>query len=158
MDSISLYKLPFYKKMSIPGYRAIQIYRLYNKFNNKKFIGRALSSFFFNLNLALHSIEINPNAVLGKNIYFPHTTGIVIGPTKIGDNVTIYQNVTIGHSNGSAGGLPVIEDNVSIYAGAVIVGDIVIRKNSRVGANSVVLQDVPENSLAVGVPARIIHK
>ena len=79
----------------------------------------------------------------------------------IGDNVEIYQNVTIGGNgkeNQPSPGIPTIKNNVKIYAGACVLGPIVIGDNSIVGANAVVLCDVPDNSIAVGVPAKIMQK
>ena len=96
---------------------------------------------------------------LGIKIY--HPVGIVISKgINMGRNVTVYQNVTIGTKAGAHGESqrPTIGDNVTIFAGAVIVGDIVVGRNSMIGANSVVLKDVPENEIWAGVPARFIKK
>lgn len=90
---------------------------------------------------------------------FPHPIGIVIARrVKIGDGCKIWQNVTIGNKSYTTEDFPVIGDNVTIYAGAVIVGRITIGSNAVIGANSVVLQNVPNGALAVGNPARIIHE
>lgn len=111
---------------------------------------------------------INGNAIsakanIGRNTTFHHHgVGCVVHEnTVIGDNCHIFQNVTLGSrwSNGKLdGGAPIIGNNVLIGAGAVIIGEIVIGDNSHVGANAVVLSDVPENSIVVGVPARIIKR
>ena len=99
---------------------------------------------------------IDPKTEIGKNVLFGNNgLGIAIHPnTRIGDNVTITHHVTIGGSKGP--GVPIIGDNVFIGAGARLFGDIKIGNNAKIGANAVVLIDVPENATAVGVPAKII--
>ena len=91
----------------------------------------------------------------GKGLLLPHNgLGVVIHPkVVIGKNVKILQNVTIGGREGS--GLPIIKDNVEIGAGAVILGNIIIGSHSKIGANAVVISNVPDNSIAVGVPAQV---
>src|SRR5699024_2566948 len=99
-----------------------------------------------------------PLAKIGKNFRLAHTVGVVIGGgVIIGDNVTIYQNVTLGKKELSINGFsyPVIEDNVTIYPGSIVIGGIHLGEDSIVAANSVVLTNVPPNSLAVGSPAKI---
>lgn len=87
----------------------------------------------------------------------PHPTGIVISKqARIGRNVTIYQNVTIG-TNIGLGKYPKIGDDVVVYSGAAIIGDVNIGENSVIGANSVVIDDVPPQSVVVGAPARVIR-
>ena len=99
--------------------------------------------------------EIHGIMRVGTGLQLPHNgLGMVINPnTIIGNNVKIYQNVTIGGREGS--GAPIIDDDVMIGAGAVVIGDVHIYKGAKIGANAVVLQDVPENAIAVGVPAVI---
>jgi serine O-acetyltransferase len=101
---------------------------------------------------------IPPELEVGQNVLFAYNgLGIVIHPRcKIGDNVIIGANVTIGGRGGP--GVPIIGNNVLLGTGAKILGGIRIGDNARVGANAVVLTDVPENATAVGVPARIISK
>lgn len=101
--------------------------------------------------------------MIGKNVpkstIIPHPIGIIISRhAKIGENCKIWQNVTIGNKSFSSEEFPIIGDNVTIYAGAVIIGRIEIGSNTTIGANSVVFHDVPEGSLVVGNPARIIAK
>jgi len=106
------------------------------------------------LGITLNSCDISPGAKIGKDIYFCHTVGIVIGSNVvIGDNVTIYQNVTLGTKDGISLDYPIIENNVMLFAGCVIAGSVRIGENSIVGANSVVLKDIPPDSIAVGIPA-----
>lgn len=88
-----------------------------------------------------------------------HATGIVISQhAEIGDNVRVYQNVTIGSKsrNPSSSEYPAIGDDVVIYSGAVVLGDVTVGENCAIGANSVVLEDVPPNSIVVGAPARVV--
>mgnify|MGYP006422769137 FL=1 len=127
---------------------------LYNK--NQFFLARALSQFA----RFLTGIEIHPGATIGRNLFIDHGTGVVIGETtEIGDNVTIYQGVTLGGTGKDTGKRhPTIEDNVVIGSGAKVLGPILIRKGTKIGASSVVLKDTFENSTAVGVPAKIIKK
>lgn len=102
----------------------------------------------------LFGCTIPPTTEIGENVIIPHSTGIVLHQwSKIGAGTKIYQNVTIGNANG-----PVIGKNCVIGAGAVILGDIKIGDYARIGANAVVLCDVPEGATAVGVPAGIIEK
>lgn len=103
-------------------------------------------------------IEIEASMKCGTGLRLPHNgLGCVIHVGSIiGDNVTIHQNVTLGGREGS--GLPIICDNVDIGVGAVILGDITIGKGSKIGANAVVIHDVPANSIAVGVPAVVKPK
>ncbi len=98
-----------------------------------------------------------------RGIHFPHLFGIVVArPSTIGDNCWIYPNVTIGAKTLDTGDgktkehYPTIGENTVIYAGAVIVGSVKIGKNVTIGANSVVINDVPDNAIAVGIPAKVI--
>ncbi len=106
----------------------------------------------------LTGIEIHPAAQIGHRLFIDHGTGVVIGETSIvGDDVTIYQGVTLGGTGKEKGKRhPTIGNRVVIGAGAKILGNIRIGDNSRVGAGSVVLRDVPDNSTIVGVPGHIV--
>ena len=106
---------------------------------------------------AVMGIEIGRDVTLGKGVYFVHSLGIVIGgDARIGDRVRFYGNNTVGTAKDN--GYPVIEDDVWIGAGARILGPVRIGARSRIGANAVVLQDVPPDSVAVGIPARIFPR
>jgi serine O-acetyltransferase len=95
--------------------------------------------------------------MIGEGLYIPHSTGIVIrGDCTIGRNVTILQGVTIGKGHGAYGGRTVIGDNCKFFAGAKIIGDLAIGDDVTVGANAVVLKDLPSGVTAVGVPARVM--
>ena len=102
-------------------------------------------------------IEIHPGAVIGRGFFIDHGMGVVIGQTTvIKDNVTIFQGVTLGGTGKEKGKRhPNIEDNVVVGTGAKILGNITIGRNSYIGANAVVIKDVPENSTIVGVPGRV---
>ncbi|WP_133253988.1 serine O-acetyltransferase [Paenibacillus xerothermodurans] len=111
------------------------------------------------MNLLLHSIEISPLARIGPGLVIPHTLGIVIGGgAVIGRDVTIYQNVTIGTKNGKDYRYPSIGDNTVLFSGCVVVGPIKIGNNAVVGANAVVVSDVPNDSIALGIPAVVKNK
>lgn len=105
-------------------------------------------------------IEIHPGATLGKNIFIDHGSGVVIGETAIlKNNITIYQGVTLGGTGKDTGKRhPTIEDNVMIGSGAKILGPITIGKNTKIGANAVVLKNVEENNTVVGIPAIVVQK
>ena len=104
-------------------------------------------------------IEIHPGAVIGRRLVIDHGTGTVIGETaEIGDDVLLYQGVTLGGTGKDIGKRhPTIEDNVMIGAGAKVLGPITIRRNARIAAGAVVLQEVPAGATAVGVPAQIVR-
>ena len=106
----------------------------------------------------LTGIEIHPGAKIGRNVFIDHGTGVVIGETaEIGDGTTIFQGVTLGGTGKQAGKRhPTIGRDVVIGVGASILGSVTVGDNSYVGAGAVVLRDVPANSTAVGVPARIV--
>ena len=103
-------------------------------------------------------IEIHPGAKIGEGLFIDHGMGVVIGETcEIGDNVTIYQGVTLGGTGKDVGKRhPTVGDNVMIGSGAKVLGPIVIGNNSKIGAGSVVLKDVPEDSTVVGIPAKAV--
>ncbi|MCA1032740.1 serine O-acetyltransferase [Bacillus timonensis] len=103
-------------------------------------------------------IEIHPGAKIGRRFFIDHGMGVVIGETcEIGDNVTVFQGVTLGGTGKEKGKRhPTILDNALIATGAKVLGNITIGENSKVGAGSVVLKDVPANSTVVGIPGRVV--
>lgn len=103
-------------------------------------------------------IEIHPGAKIGRGLFIDHGSGVIIGETTvIGDNVTLYQGVTLGGTGKEQGKRhPTLEDNVMVSAGAKILGSFTIGENSKIGAGSVVLEEVPPNCTVVGVPGRIV--
>jgi serine O-acetyltransferase len=108
----------------------------------------------------LTGVDIHPGALLGRRLFIDHATGVVIGETAIvGSDVTIYQGVTLGGTGKGHGKRhPTICDGVFIGNNANVLGNITVGQNSRVGAGSVVLSDVPPNSTVVGVPAHIVYR
>lgn len=142
--------------MTYSGLHAIWGHRIAHWFWRHKlfFIARVISqvSRFFT------GIEIHPGATIGQRLFIDHGMGVVIGETcEIGDNVTIYQGVTLGGTGKEKGKRhPTIEDDVLIASGAKILGSFTIGKNSRIGAGSVVLKEVPPNSTIVGIPGRVV--
>nr|WP_295971078.1 serine O-acetyltransferase [uncultured Bacillus sp.] len=141
--------------LTYSGLHAIWAHRLAHAFYKRKwyFLARVISqiSRFFT------GIEIHPGAVIGRRLFIDHGMGVVIGETcEIGDNVTIYQGVTLGGTGKEKGKRhPTIKDNALIATGAKVLGSITIGENSKIGAGSVVLRDVPPNSTVVGIPGRI---
>ena len=105
-------------------------------------------------------IEIHPGANIGRRCYIDHGVGVVIGETaEVGDDCLMYHGVTLGAvANKKGKRHPSVGNNVMLGAGAVILGDIKVGDNAKIGANAVVLEDIPENSTAVGAPARIIKR
>jgi len=149
--------------LTYPGVKALFFHRVANFFSLAKFhlIARMISQF----SRFLTGIEIHPNAKIGKNLFIDHGMGVVIGETsEIEDNVTIYHMVTLGgispsiNSNNQRNTKrhPTLKENVVVGSGAQILGPIVIGKNSKIGANAVVTNDVPENAVMVGIPAKNI--
>ncbi|MBP3375861.1 MAG: serine O-acetyltransferase [Clostridia bacterium] len=140
------------------GLHAILAYRVSHKLylGGHTFSARAISQAakFFT------GIEIHPGATIGKGLVIDHGTGVVIGETtEIGDNCTLYQGVTLGGTGKDVGKRhPTLGNNVLVGAGAKVLGPIVIDSNSKIAANAVVLKDIPENSTAVGIPARIARQ
>jgi len=138
-----------------PGLHALVVYRMSNQLWQWKipFIPRWLSQSarFFT------GIEIHPGAQIGKSFFIDHGMGVVIGETAIvGDNVLLYQGVTLGGTGKETGKRhPTLGNNVVVGAGAKILGNIKIGDNSYIGANAVVIKDVPANSTVVGIPGRI---
>jgi serine O-acetyltransferase len=108
----------------------------------------------------LTGIEIHPGATIGRRLFIDHGLGVVIGETAIvGDDVTLYQGVTLGGTGKEHGKRhPTIEDDAVIGGGAKVLGNITVGRNCRIGAGSVVLRNVPENSTVVGVPGHIIFR
>lgn len=142
--------------LTYSGLHAIWMHRVAHWMYKKEWYlpARMLSQF----NRFLTGIEIHPGAKIGKGLFIDHGMGVVIGETcEIGDNVTIYQGVTLGGTGKEKGKRhPTIEDNVLIASGAKVLGSMRIGRNSKIGAGSVVLREVPPNSTVVGVPGRVV--
>lgn len=140
-----------------PGLWAMFFYRIAHALYKKGL--RFLPRFISGLGQFLTTIDIHPAAVIGRRVFIDHGVGVVIGETTIiGNDVLIYQQVTLGGVSLSHGKRhPTVENNVVVGAGAKVLGNITLGENSRVGANSVVLTDVPPHSTAVGIPARVVR-
>ncbi|AIM16648.1 MULTISPECIES: serine O-acetyltransferase [Neobacillus] len=142
--------------LTYSGLHAIWAHRIAHALFKRKFffLARAISqiSRFFT------GIEIHPGAKIGRRLFIDHGMGVVIGETcEIGDNVTIYQGVTLGGTGKEKGKRhPTIKDNALIATGAKVLGSITIGENSKIGAGSVVLKEVPPNSTVVGVPGKVV--
>lgn len=141
-----------------PGVWAIFWYRISNRFYRKGF--RSIARLLMGLNQILTNIDIHPGATIGRRVFIDHGFGVVIGQTTIiEDDVLIYQGVTLGGVSLTPGKRhPTIKSGVVIGAGAKVLGNITIGANSKIGANSVVVREVPDNSTAIGIPAHVIQK
>jgi serine O-acetyltransferase len=114
---------------------------------------------FSTVTRAVTNIEIHPAAKIGDALFIDHGTGVVIGETaEIGDNVTLYQGVTLGGTGFATGKRhPTVEDNVTIGSGAKLLGPITVGHGAKIGANSVVITDVPPNATVVGNPGHVVR-
>jgi len=140
------------------GLHAVWWYRINHwLWNHRFFLG---GRFFSQMARLLTGIEIHPGAKVGRRLFIDHGMGVVIGETSIvGDDVTLYQGVTLGGTSKEHGKRhPTLEDGVVVGSGAKILGNITVGKNCRIGAGSVVLRNVPDNSTVVGVPGHIIFR
>jgi len=108
---------------------------------------------------AITNIEIHPAASIGQGLFIDHGTGVVVGETaQIGDNVTLYQGVTLGGTGFATGKRhPTVQDNVTIGSGAKLLGPITVGHGAKIGANSVVITDVPPNTTVVGNPGHVVR-
>ena len=141
-----------------PSFKVMMHYRIAHKLYKKGhfFLARYISQ----RGVRKTGIEIHPGARIGKGLFIDHGNGVIIGETAvIGDNVTIYQGVTLG-GTGKEHCMrhPTVEDNVMISAGAKVLGSFTIGANSKIGAGSVVLSEVPPGSTVVGVPGRVVKR
>ena len=139
-----------------PSFKVILNYRIAHKLYLKKhfFWARWISQ----RAARKTGIEIHPGATIGKGLFIDHGSGVIIGETTIiGDNVTLYQGVTLGGTGKEQGKRhPTLKDNVMVSAGAKVIGSFTIGENSKIGAGSVVLKEVPPNCTVVGVPGRVV--
>lgn len=144
--------------LAYPGLHAIIFHRVAHRLHRigLKLLARLLSHF----SRWVTGIEIHPGAEIGPGFFIDHGMGVVIGETsEIGEDVTLFQGVTLGGTGKTRKKRhPTLEDNVVVGAGAKILGAITIHEGSRIGAGSVVVQSVPENSTVVGIPARVVRR
>lgn len=144
--------------VAYPGVHAIWGHRISHSLWNRG--AKVAARGFAELTRILTGVEIHPGAILGSGLFIDHATGVVIGETaEVGDDVTIYHGVTLGGTGTDVGKRhPTIGDRVVIGAGAKVLGPIKIGDDSRIGANSVVVKEVPSSSVVVGVPGQIISR
>ncbi len=141
-----------------PGVWAVAWYRIAHRLYISNF--KSLARIIMGLTQILTNIDIHPGAKIGKRVFIDHGTGVVIGQTTIvEDDVLIYQGVTLGGvslTNGKRH--PTVKKGAVLGAGAKILGNITIGKYAKIGANSVVVKEVPDNATAIGIPAHVIEK
>ena len=141
-----------------PGLHALILYRISHSLwtNHLKLLGRILSHF----SRWITGIEIHPGATIGKRFFIDHGMGVVVGETTvICDDCMLYQGVTLGGTTWTKGKRhPTLEDNVVVGAGAIVLGNITIGHDSRIGSSSVVIHDVPPLSTVVGIPGKVVHR
>ena len=140
-----------------PGVHAVIAHRLAHKLwvRQWRYLAR-LIAFFSRM---FTGIEIHPGAAIGRRFFIDHGTGVVIGETAdIGNDVTLYHGVTLGGTSWSRGKRhPSLEDGVIVGGGAMILGPVTVGRNAKVGANSVVVEDVPAERTVVGIPGRVVR-
>jgi serine O-acetyltransferase len=140
-----------------PGVHAVLWHRIAHRLwrSRLRFLARTLSWFA----RLVSNVDIHPGATIGRRFFIDHGAGVVIGETaEIGDDVTMYHNVTLGGTSWAPGKRhPTVRDGVLIGAGAKILGPVTVGNNVRVGANSVVIADVPPDMTVVGIPGRIVR-
>ncbi len=144
--------------LTYSGLHAVLAYRVSHRLYKKK---HYLSARMISQGARfLTGIEIHPGATIGKGLFIDHGSGVVIGETtEIGDNCTLYQGVTLGGTGKDSGKRhPTLGNNVMVGAGAKVLGPFTIGDNSKIAANAVVLKEVPNDSTAVGIPAKVVKR
>ena len=141
-----------------PGVWAVAWYRVANRLHASNF--KRLARIVMGLNQIITNIDIHPAATIGQRVFIDHGVGVVIGETSIiEDDVLIYQGVTLGGVSLTHGKRhPTIKKGAVLGAGAKVLGNIMIGEYAKVGANSVVVKEVPDNATAIGIPAHVIEK
>ncbi|MET0065943.1 MAG: hypothetical protein ABW076_06325 [Candidatus Thiodiazotropha sp.] len=145
------------KSILHPGMQMLFLYRIEKKIRNIKYLGMVLGRILRSVSVVLTGCHISPEADIKEGIIIPHANGIVIGErTIIEVGVCIYQQVTIGVTDRKSSSYPIINEGAILYAGSKIIGGVVIGKHAVIGTNAVVTKSIPDNSVAVGVPARVL--
>ena len=143
--------------LSYSGLHAMMAYRIAHRLHGR---GHTLSARLISQGAKFFTgIEIHPGATIGKGLFIDHGSGVVIGETsEIGDNCTIYQGVTLGGTGKHTGKRhPTLGNNVMVGAGAKVLGPFKVGDNTKIAAGAVVLEEIPEDSTAVGIPARVVR-
>lgn len=140
-----------------PGLHAVWLFRLSHWLWKRRL--KLLARILAYVTRFYTGIEIHPGATIGRRFFIDHGHGVVIGETaELGDDVTLYQGVTLGGTSWNKGKRhPTIEERVVVGANAVVLGDIVIGHDSRIGSSSVVVKTVPPHSTVVGIPGKVVH-
>lgn len=144
--------------LSYPGFHALTCYKVSSWLWRRKFY--TLGRFVSHLGRMFSGIEIHPGATIGERLFIDHGMGVVIGETaEIGDDVTLYQGVTLGGTSLAKGKRhPTLEDGVIVGSGAQILGPFTVGAGARIGANAVVVKEVPPGVTMVGIPAKIAQR
>jgi serine O-acetyltransferase len=143
--------------LTYSGLHAIWLHRIAHALFKRRMF--SLARFFSQVGRFITGIEIHPGARIGRRLFIDHGMGLVIGETcEIGDDVVLYQGVTLGGTGKEKGKRhPTIGNNVVVSTGAKVLGSFKVGDNSRIGANSVVLKEVPPDSTVVGIPGRVVR-
>ncbi|MBX9687246.1 MAG: serine O-acetyltransferase [Candidatus Obscuribacterales bacterium] len=165
LDKDPAARSPLEVLLCYPGLHAIQIYRIANRFYRLRMF--TMARFLSHIGRMLTGIEIHPGATIGKRVLIDHGMGVVVGETaEVGDDCVLYQGVTLGAGAEARGGSstrgvkrhPTLGRGVVVGSGAEIQGAITVGDNVRVASGSIVLRDVPPDSIVVGVPGRVIYR
>lgn len=145
--------------MAYPGLHALWLHRVAHRMWRKPAL-RLAARVLSHVNRALTGIEIHPAARLGRRVFIDHGMGVVIGQTaEVGDDVLIYHGVTLGGRSMSRGKRhPTVESGVVLGTGARILGPVTVGEGAQIGANAVVVKDVPAAAIVVGVPGRVLER
>ena len=145
--------------LAYPGLHAVWLHRLAHRWWQRPPL-RLAARLLSHLNRALTGVEIHPAAKIGRRLFIDHGMGVVIGQTsEVGDDVMLYHGVTLGGQSRSKGKRhPTVEDGVTIGTGARVLGSVRIGARSQIGANAVVVKDVPADVVVVGVPGRVLDR
>ena len=143
--------------LTYPGVHALMMHRVANRLWHREW--HLLARFISFATRAITNIDIHPGATIGRRFFIDHGAGVVIGETaEIGRDVTLYHGVTLGGTSWNRGKRhPTLENGVMVGAGAKILGPITIKEKARVGANSVVIEDVPLGCTVVGIPGKVVQ-
>lgn len=143
--------------LTYPGVHALFFYRISHVLHRTLRL-KLVARFVSHLGRLLTGIEIHPGATMGKRVFIDHGMGTVIGETaEVGDDCLLYHGVTLGGTGKERGKRhPTLREGVVVGAGAAVLGNIVLGRNVKVGAGSVVVSDVPDNATVVGIPARVV--